>query len=105
MSNIDMFKPIKFFGYFFIGSGICVVLMHIAFQDEFTLDGQILFFTLFASIFQVALGLGIVLRKLWGYYLFKFILKCLYLAFPLGTLVAHRTLSYMDKYQIRKYFQ
>jgi len=105
MSNIDMFRPIKFFGYFFIVSGIVVFLFYIASLSDIEFEPVLLSVILVISIFQVILGSGVVLKRLWGFYLLKFVLNCLYIGFPLGTWIAHRTLKYIDEYNIVRYFK
>ena len=105
MSNIDMYRPIKFFGYFFIASGIAVFLLYISSLRDIGFKPVLLFVIIVISISQVILGFGVVLKRLWGFYLLKFVLNCLYVAFPLGTLIAHRTLKYIDEYNIIKYFR
>lgn len=55
-------------------------------------------------IFYFLTGIGVVLLKKWGYFLFKLFLYVLLLAFPFGTVISWVTLSYMKKHRIKRYF-
>ena len=56
------------------------------------------------SIWYLVTGIGILARKTWGYYLFKFFLYVLFLAFPIGTVVSYKSLAYMKKNDIKDLF-
>lgn len=50
------------------------------------------------------IGLGLILRKIWGYYLFVGFLYLSYPAFPIGTFIAHKGLKYIKENDIKSFF-
>ncbi len=54
--------------------------------------------------FYLLLGLGVLLRTRWGYFVLKGFLYILLLAFPIGTWISYKMLSYMKRHEIKKYF-
>jgi len=63
----------------------------------------IVFLVLVAAWYLVT-GVGILLRRKWGYYLFKSFIYFLLLSFPIGTLVAYASLKFMKKNHIKDLF-
>lgn len=63
-----------------------------------------IFLVLGVHMFYFLAGIGVVLRKAWGYYLFKFFLYTQFLAFPVGTIITYVTLSYMRRHAIKRHF-
>jgi hypothetical protein len=49
-------------------------------------------------------GLGVVRLTKWGYRLLKIFLYVVLFAFPIGTIIAYLTLSYMKRHQIEQYY-
>jgi hypothetical protein len=49
-------------------------------------------------------GVGILIKKKWGYYLFKFFLYVLLVSFPIGTIISYLSLQYMKRNDIKKFF-
>ena len=101
----DLYRPIRNFGYFFLG---------LAFLGFLTLflkltDVKYLFlvwaFVGSVSLFHLLLGIGILQRKKWGFIIFKAYLRLLYFGFPLGTYLAHETLKYISKNKIEQYLR
>jgi hypothetical protein len=95
-------KPIKMFGYVLIGASISVVL----FTSWLVHQGlsPLFYFTAVVTTWYFLTGIGIIKLTKWGYYLFKFFLVTLFVAFPIGTFISYVTLSYMKKNDIKKYF-
>ena len=56
------------------------------------------------SLWYLITGIGLLARKPWGYYLFKFFLYVLLLAFPIGTIVSYKSLSYIKRHGIKSLF-
>ncbi|PKN66657.1 MAG: hypothetical protein CVU57_05230 [Deltaproteobacteria bacterium HGW-Deltaproteobacteria-15] len=105
MPDIDYYRPIKYFGLFFVISGFAVFVLYIVSSIDYGFRLGFVIFSVSASLLQIITGLGLLFRRLWGFYLFRFQLHLLYFAFPLGTWLAHRTLRYIDKYRIIEYFK
>ena len=61
-------------------------------------------FVLVISIYYLATGIGILFRKLWGYYLLKSFLYDLFLGFPIGTFIALKSLKFMKDNSIKEEF-
>ncbi len=98
----DKLKPIRIFGYVLIGASISVVL----FTYWIVRQGlpPLFYFTASVTAWYLLTGIGIIRPTKWGYYLFKFFLITLFVAFPIGTFISYKTLSYMKKNNIRDYF-
>lgn len=105
MSRIEILKPIMMFGYFFIGLGIAGFFMHFAALNDIRYTYGFEFFVILTSFLHIFIGLGVILKKMWGFYSLKFYLYFLYLAIPIGTYVAIKTLKYIKTYSIEKYFK
>ena len=56
------------------------------------------------EVFCLLSGIGVILRRKWGYYLFKSFLYTQFVAFPIGTIISYMTLSYMRKHEIKRHF-
>jgi hypothetical protein len=106
ISQIRDFKPIKIFGYFFIAISIlfCIVLLFEPATGPNEPHMLIWGFVIFSALFHFLLGIGILLKKNWGFVFFKAYLKLLFLAFPIGTYISKKTFEYMDEYNTKKYF-
>ena len=62
------------------------------------------YFGITISLYYLITGIGILARKEWGYYLFKFFLYVLVLAFPIGTIISWKSLDYMKKNDIKSLY-
>ena len=62
---------------------ISIIHFHSLPDMEYTLGFKL--FAVISILFHFVIGLGLLLRKNWGYHPFKLYLLCLYLGFPLGT--------------------
>ena len=56
------------------------------------------------TVWYFVTGIGILTRKVWGYYLLKSFLYVLLLSFPIGTFISYKSLKFMKKNSIRKEF-
>lgn len=66
-------------------------------------ETAIWFVTIINAIYLIA-GTGILRFTKWGYFLLKFLLYTLVVAFPVGTIISYKILTYMKKHQAKKYF-
>jgi hypothetical protein len=105
MSNIDLFKPIKMFGFCLILMGAVGLIMHFLLRYNVSYAVEFVCFILFVSFFHVLIGIGVIFKKRWGYYFFKFYLYILYLAIPIGTYVSIKTFNYIKKNNIENLFK
>lgn len=95
---------VKVYGYILIGFFVgCLYTTYVSSYMQ-NLPFYSNYFGNVISIWYLMTGIGILARKIWGYYLFKFFLYVLFLAFPIGTVVAYKSLSYMKKNDIKDLF-
>lgn len=62
-------------------------------------------FVLIVSFLHLLFGIGVIFKKMWGFYALKIYLYSLYLAIPIGTYIANKTLRYIEKHEIKKLFK
>lgn len=105
MTRIDIFKPIKIFGYCFILMGVIALIMHFSLLQNKNYTIEFVYFVLMISFFHFLVGVGIILKKNWGFHIFKIYLYSLYFALPVGTYIAIKTFKYIDKHQIERFFK
>jgi hypothetical protein len=101
----DPYRPINNFGYFFMGLallGFLVLFLKLTDVEYLLLVWA---FVGSVSLLHFLLGIGILLRKRWGFIIFKGYLHLLYLGFPLGTYLARETLKYIDEHRIEEYLR
>jgi hypothetical protein len=65
---------------------------------------EIGYFFITTSLWYFVTGIGILSRKVWGYYLLKSFLYMLLLAFPFGTFISYKSLKFMKENTIKKEF-
>ncbi len=78
------------------------VLISEKINPRFSKGGEI--FLIILSVWHLISGLGILVRKKWGFILMKFYLYIMYLGVPLGTMLAIKILNYIKKNEIELYF-
>ena len=105
MFDYDRLKPIKTSGrlFIFIGAGWAVFAI-----VEIFIESRGLFYVYseaIVSFFHIVTGIGIINKKIWGYYLFKSYLYILIIFCPIGTYISFKTFKYIKKYKIKSYFQ
>ncbi len=100
--KIDRFLNI--YGWISIGlfAGCLYTLYVISFNDSLSVfmgySGTAI------TIWYLVTGIGILARKLWGYYLLKTFLWIMFLAFPIGTFISFKSLKFMKRNSIKKVF-
>lgn len=95
-------KPINIFGYFLIAMGaICILFAYWAHLKGFNPP---IYFVIAVTTWYLLTGVGVIKQTTWGYYLFIFFLYVLFISFPIGTYISYKTLSYMKRKEIKKYF-
>ena len=55
------------------------------------------------SLFHFLLGVAIILKNRMGFGIFKTYLQCMYIAFPIGTILSRKTLDYIKKNNIERF--
>lgn len=100
----NIFKPIKTLGFIFLVSGFIFIFYNVVNWNEFIFGvGERIFMMTIATWFMLT-GIGILLKKPWGFYLLKSVLYLLYIGWPLGTMLAKWILKYIKDNEIKLYF-
>lgn len=97
-------KPIRTFGLVLTVAGIFGIFALLAELNAPKLDMGGIIFLIIMTTWHLISGIGILLRRKWGFILMKLYLYILYLGFPLGTLLAKRILSYTKENEIELFF-
>jgi len=92
--------PIKITGYFFI----CFSLFSVYFFRAELREFEFREFLIVALSWYFLIGFGLILRRIWGYYLFVGFLYFSYPAIPIGTFIAYKGLKYMKENDIKSFF-
>ena len=95
---------IKACGYIFISlsAGCLYTIYCIYSMGKVSIDTY--YFGIGVSLFYLVSGIGILMRKKWGYYILKLFLFLFIINFPIGTIIAYKSLSYMKKKNIKQFF-
>lgn len=104
MIDYSLFKPVRFAGSFCIIFTIFGILFHYNTLTNPEVDSSFKYFVTIVSIFHLSVGLGILLQKIWGYYLMKLYLFILLLGVPIGTYLALKALLYLKENEIKMFF-
>ena len=115
MQNNQSQRAVHLFGFAFIGLAALQVamLVHPLFLDsessvhvtKWTHPGNVVGAFGGSTALLLFTGVGVLLRKRWGYYLLKALLYVILLGFPIGTLVSWLALRYIRNQQLREQFQ
>ena len=98
-----MYKPLQYFGLFFVAISIVIILYLYKYPGDPKEQAYLFPFASAVSLLHMLIGIGILTKNRKLFVLFKMYLKVLYIGFPIGTYIAKKTLSYIDKYDIEKY--
>ncbi len=107
-------KPIRVIGAILIACGCIATLYFVLFffrtKSPLYVFGNnpppmvFFYFGLIVILFTLITGAGTLFLTHWGYVLFKFMLYVMYVGFPIGTMFAYITFSYIEKHNIQRYF-
>lgn len=104
MNKNDTFRPVKVFGFCLLLMGITIILMHFSSPEREQFSAEFRYFALIVSSIHFFIGLGVILKKKWGYYCFKFYLYILSIGFPIGTFIGLKMLKYINQHDVKKFF-
>lgn len=105
MSFADLYKPVRNFGYLFVCVGFFGFLVLFTKLRNVEQMIAVWLFIGLISLFHLLLGVGIVLRNKFGFGIFKSYLQCMYIAFPIGTIISKKTLEYIEKNNIERFIK
>ncbi len=97
--------PIKLFGLVLIVLSFLILLFYYMFVCKSDASFEFGLFAYFMSLLHMVTGIGVVLKKKWGFDLFKFYLKSLFYCIPIGTFISYLTFKYIKKNNIEEYFK
>jgi hypothetical protein len=103
VKSADMYKPLQYFGMFFVI--ISIAILFCLYRYPGSQDERVFLYPFAGvmSILHMLIGIGVLTRNKKIFALFKIYLKILYIGFPIGTFIARKTLTYIDKYDIERY--
>jgi len=81
----------------------CIYVIYVSFYIE-DFPQEHYYFVVLISTWYLLTAIGLLTRKLWGFYLFKLFLYALLLAFPIGTIISYKSLVYIKKNDIKDLF-
>ena len=104
MKNKNILKPIKFFGGILIVASFIGIFMFFTLLVDPEFDSSFKVFIISMLIFHFITGVGLLTQKVWGFYLFKLYLFIWLLGIPIGTFISWKTLQYIKKHDLKKFF-
>ena len=96
-----IFRPVKIPGILFVA----IAILGSAFHAGSLREPEFRCFIIFMTAWHLSTGLGILFRKIWGFYLLKSYLYFLLLGFPIGTWIAVKSLRYIKEKEIVRFFK
>ena len=105
MLNESYFIPIKRFAYYFIIIGVFGVLIHLYNNQDpnYTLDFKV--FVLIMTLMHIGIGIGLLIKAKSAFYAFKSYLYLIKIGFPIGTYISNKMLDYIEKNDIKQFFE
>ena len=97
-------RPIKIFAAILIAIGAIGVLLDIGYLNDPNLSILFKIFGILISLWHLLGGIGLLLQRSWGLYIFKIYLYVLFLGMPIGTYIAYKTLNYIKNNELDKFF-
>ncbi len=104
MSKNNVLQPVMIFGYCLILMSIIILLAHFSSPERASFHMEFRYFAIAISSFHFFIGFGVILRKKWGYYFFRFYLYLLSIGFPIGTFIGIKMLKYIDQHDVKRFF-
>ncbi len=102
--DLTKFKPIQTFGISLLFIGAAGVFIYFLMHNSPNFVSPFKVFFICMVAWHLLTGVGIIIRKIWGFYLLKFYLYILMLGFPIGTKTAKKMFKYMEENQIKDLF-
>jgi len=102
-TDYKKYKPIRIFGIILVIFGIASFLFFLNVSGDAIVHTHVGYFVIGVSAWHIVTGLGVILRRRWGFYLLKFYLYSSLVAVPIGTIIAVVTLRYMKRNEINKH--
>ncbi len=104
MLKDTILRPIKIFGAVLIVIGAIGVSIDIWYLNDPNLSIEFKIFGILISLWHLMSGIGLLLQRSWGLYIFKIYLYVLYLGIPIGSYISFKTLKYIRHNELDKFF-
>jgi hypothetical protein len=104
MTTVETVSPIRNFGYFLIIVGLLGFAAHLHTIGNPNYPAFAGWFVIVVSVYHLVVGIGLIRKKKWGLYSLKAYLYLWYIAFPIGTFIAYKTLKYIERHKIETLF-
>ncbi len=102
MSKTNRF--INTWGWILVALFAYCLSMYASLLTSETLQAPVLHFFTIMGLWYLTAGVGLLMRKTWGYYLFKALLYLLLIGFPIGTFISYKSLRFMRENSIKNKF-
>jgi hypothetical protein len=104
MLNNDILRPVKIFGSILFIIGFIGIIFDFTYLNDPELSTGFKIFGVVVSMWHLLGGIGVLLKKAWGFYIFKSYLYILILGIPIGTYIAFKMLGYIKRNNLKEYF-
>ena len=104
LRDYNKYKPLMTFGLLLAIAGIIGFFMGIVILRESNMNSDMAYFAFIMSIWHFSTGLGVIIKKPWGYYLLKIYLYFMLIGIPIGTMISMKILKYIKDNEIKDYF-
>ena len=104
MLEDDILRPVKIFGTVLFVIGFFGIIFDLNYLNDPEVSKGFKIFGVIISMWHLLGGIGILLKKIWGFYIFKSFLYVLFLGFPIGTYIAYKFLDYIKRNNLKNLF-
>lgn len=101
----DLYRPLRYFAYLFIVIAFLGFVTLALDLSNIKYLPIVWAFVGSVSLFHLAVGIGVLFRKKWGFTIFKGYLYLIYIGFPIGTYIGHKTLKYIYENKIEAFLK
>lgn len=104
MFEDDILRPIKIFGAVLFVIGFFGIIFDFVYLNDPEVSTGFKIFGVIISMWHLLGGIGILLKKIWGFYIFKSYLYVLFLGIPIGTYISSKFLDYIKRNNLKELF-
>lgn len=97
-------KALKSFALILICLCILGVALLFSVTKDYEFDMEFSIFIVAMLALHLAVSIGILSKKRWGFLLFKYYLYLMLLAIPIGTYIAHKSLHYIKDSKVEELY-
>jgi hypothetical protein len=104
MLNNDILRPVNIFGSILFLIGFIGIIYDFTYLTDPELSTGFKIFGVIVTMWHLLGGIGVLLKKVWGFYIFKSYLYILILGVPIGTYIAVKMLGYIKRNKLKEYY-